>query len=93
MQFCGAETRIPLGAVDLALRTGADLIPAWAWRIDGFRFHARIGPPLEVVRTGDFDKDVRLNAERLLLKTVVGIEDICFVFSVVRHQVVLYGQR
>ena len=66
MQFCGAETRIPLGAVDLALRTGADLIPAWAWRIGGFRFHARIGPPLEVVRTGDFDKDVRLNAERLL---------------------------
>jgi KDO2-lipid IV(A) lauroyltransferase len=66
MQFCGAETSIPLGAVDLALRTGADLIPAWAWRIDGFRFHARVGPPLELVRTGDFDKDVRLNAERLL---------------------------
>ncbi len=66
MQFCGAETSIPLGAVDLALRTGADLIPAWAWRIDGFRFRARVGPPLELVRTGDFDKDVRLNAERLL---------------------------
>jgi len=66
MQFCGAETRIPLGAVDLALRTGADLIPAWAWRIDGFRFRARIGPPLELVRTGDFEKDVRLNAQRLL---------------------------
>ena len=66
MQFCGAETRIPLGAVDLALRTGADLIPAWAWRIDGFRFRARIGPPLEVMRTGTFDTDVRVNAERLL---------------------------
>lgn len=66
MQFCGAETRIPLGAVDLALRTGSDLIPAWAWRIGGYRFHARIGPPLEVIRTGDFDKDVRTNGERLL---------------------------
>jgi KDO2-lipid IV(A) lauroyltransferase len=66
MQFCGAETRIPLGAIELALRTGADIIPAWAWRIDDFRFHARIGPPLEIVHTGDFDRDVRANAERLL---------------------------
>ena len=66
MQFCGAETSIPLGAIELALRTGADIIPAWAWRIDRFRFRARIGPPLEIVRTGDFDKDVRANAERLL---------------------------
>ena len=44
-------TTIPLGAVELALRTGADLIPAWAWRIDGFRFRAVIGPPMELVRT------------------------------------------
>ena len=66
MQFCGAETRIPLGAVDLALRTGADIIPAWAWRIDGYRFRARIGPPLEIVRTGDFEQDVRSSARRLL---------------------------
>ena len=66
MEFCGKETRIPLGAVDLALRTGADLIPAWAWRIDSYRFHARIGPPLEIVHTGNFDQDVRSNARRLL---------------------------
>jgi lauroyl/myristoyl acyltransferase len=66
MEFCGRETKIPLGAVDLALRTGADLIPAWAWRIDHYRFHARIGPPLEIVRTGNFDQDVRSNARRLL---------------------------
>ena len=66
MQFCGAETLIPVGAVGLALRTGADLIPAWAWRIDGYRFRARIGPPLELVRTGNFDEDVRINAQRLL---------------------------
>ncbi len=66
MQFCGAETRIPVGGVDLALRTGSYLIPAWSWRIEGYRFHARIGPPLELIRTGDFDKDVLTNAERLL---------------------------
>jgi len=66
MEFCGRETSIPVGAVDLALRTGADLIPAWAWRIDGYRFQARIGPPLEIVRTGNAEQDVRSNARRLL---------------------------
>lgn len=66
MQFCGAETRIPLGAVDLALRTGADLIPAWVWRIPGYRFRARIGPSLELVRTGHAEQDLRLNAQRLM---------------------------
>jgi len=66
MEFCGAEARMPLGAVDLAMRTGADLIPAWAWRIDGYRFGVRIGPTLEIVRTGNFEEDVRANAQRLL---------------------------
>jgi len=66
MQFCGAESSIPLGAVDLAMRTGADIVPAWAWRIDGFRFHAIIGPPLVLVRTGNFHADVRTNTQRLL---------------------------
>ena len=66
MQFFGAEARIPLGAVEFALRTGSDLIPAWGWRIKGFRFRARIGPPLDLIRTGDYDKDVLTNTQRLL---------------------------
>lgn len=66
MEFCGAMTTMPLGAVDLAMRTGADLIPAWAWRVDGFRLRSVIGPPLELVRTGNFEEDVRTNAKRLL---------------------------
>lgn len=66
VQFFGAETRMPLGAVDIALRTGAHLIPAWAWRIPGYRFQVEIEPPMELVRTGSFDEDVRTNARRLL---------------------------
>lgn len=66
MQFCGRETRIPTGAVDLALRTNSDVIPAWAWRIDGYRFQTRIGPPLELIRTGDAKRDVLTNTQRLL---------------------------
>ena len=66
MQFCGAEASIPLGAVDLAMRTGADLIPAKSWRLPGYRFRVVVEPPLEIIRTGDYDADVRANAERLL---------------------------
>jgi len=65
-QFCGAEARINVGAADLALRTGAELIPAKSWRLPGYRFKVRIEPPLELVRTGDMDADVRTNMERLL---------------------------
>lgn len=66
MQFCGAEARVPLGGIDLALRTGADLIPAMSWRIPGYRFRVRIGPPLELIRTGGREADLRANAERVL---------------------------
>jgi KDO2-lipid IV(A) lauroyltransferase len=66
MMFCGAEARIPLGAVELALRTGADLIPCWTWRAPGYTFRARVDPPLELIRTGDFDADARANTRRLL---------------------------
>lgn len=66
MQFCGAEARIPLGAVELALRTGADLIPAKSWRLPNHSFKVRIEPPLELVRTGDIDADAREIMKRLL---------------------------
>ena len=66
MQFCGAEASIPLGAIELALRTGADLIPAKSWRMPGYSYKIVVEPPLEIVRTDDYDADVRAIAERLL---------------------------
>lgn len=66
MELCGAQTRTPLGAIDLALRTGGLLIPAWTRRIDGYRFHVVIEPPIEPIRTGNFQDDVRANAQQLL---------------------------
>jgi KDO2-lipid IV(A) lauroyltransferase len=66
VQFFGAEMRIPLGAIDLALRSGADIVPAWVWRKPGYRYHAVLGPPLPLVRTGDADADVQANAQALM---------------------------
>jgi KDO2-lipid IV(A) lauroyltransferase len=66
LPFFGAEASIPLGAVDIAMRTGCDLIPAFSWRLPGRRFRAEIGPPLALVRTGDDEADLRANTYRLL---------------------------
>ena len=66
MQFCGAEASISVGAVDLAIRTGADLIPARSWRLPGYGFKVIVEPPVNIVRTGDLEADLRSNTERLL---------------------------
>lgn len=66
LPFCGATARFPTGAADLALRTDAVLLPGWVRRTGGFKVHAVIGPPLELVRTGDPEADLRVNTAALL---------------------------
>jgi KDO2-lipid IV(A) lauroyltransferase len=66
VEFCGAPARFPTGAVDLAMRTGAVLIPGWVRRIDNFKVEAEIGPPMPLVRTGSVEQDVRTNTACLL---------------------------
>jgi KDO2-lipid IV(A) lauroyltransferase len=66
LEFCGANARFPTGAVDLALRTNSMLLPGWVRRESAYKVRAAIGPPLELVRTGDHDDDLRINTARLL---------------------------
>jgi KDO2-lipid IV(A) lauroyltransferase len=66
MEFFGQVRKMPVGAVELAMRTGADLIFATSKRLPGYRFHATISPPLNLIRTGDFDADVRANTRQAL---------------------------
>lgn len=66
VDFCGSPARFPTGAVDLAMRTGAVLMPGWVRRTGGFKVHAAIGPPMPLVLTGDADEDLRVNTARLL---------------------------
>jgi KDO2-lipid IV(A) lauroyltransferase len=58
VKFCGRETLLPSAHVALALRTGAAVLPAFAWRDDG-RLHATIEEPLALRVSGDRDGDVR----------------------------------
>ena len=66
VDFFGKPARVPEGVARLALRTGAQIVPAYGWRDHGGQFHARVLPALEIVRSGDLDEDVRVNLRRLL---------------------------
>ena len=63
VEFFGRPALLPSAQVALALRTGAALLPAFAWREKGLLF-ARIEEPLELVSTGDRDADVRAGVRR-----------------------------
>src|SRR5947199_4567561 len=57
-EFFGRTALLPSAHVALALRTGAALLPAFAWRENEFLV-ARIEEPLVLASTGDRDADVR----------------------------------
>jgi lauroyl/myristoyl acyltransferase len=64
--FFGAPARLPPGAVDLALHTGAALLPMISRRTGLDRFAVTVLPPLDLVRTGDPRADRRRNTARLI---------------------------
>ncbi|MBI2847337.1 MAG: hypothetical protein HYX82_05595 [Chloroflexi bacterium] len=48
LPFMGEETVMPVGAVELALRTGAALVPAFSVRGNGGRYAIYVEPPLSL---------------------------------------------
>ncbi len=66
MPFFGAETRVPVGAAELALRTGALVVPMFCRRTKGNRFDVFGEPPMEMISTGDHEEDLRTNTLRIL---------------------------
>jgi len=66
LPFFGAETRVPVGATELALRTGALVIPMFCRRTKGGRFDVFTEPPLEMVVTGNAEEDIRTNTLRII---------------------------
>lgn len=63
--FCG-EASLPTGAVVLALRTGAALIPAFCYRQPDRTFEVRIEKELILDITGDKEEDIRVNLEKIV---------------------------
>ena len=42
------------------------LLPGWVRRTGGFKMYTRLGPPLELIRTGNREEDLRVNTAALL---------------------------
>jgi KDO2-lipid IV(A) lauroyltransferase len=58
VEFFGRPARLPEGAVRIALRTGAPLVPAFVQRRPDDTFLLEVEPPLELSRSGDLEADV-----------------------------------
>jgi lauroyl/myristoyl acyltransferase len=65
IDFFGASARLPDGHVQLALRTGAALLPAFSMRLPNNTFAAYAEPAVELQNTGHFEADVRTGVEQV----------------------------
>ncbi|HSJ58520.1 MAG TPA: lysophospholipid acyltransferase family protein [Anaerolineae bacterium] len=66
VEFFGEPARLPDGPVRVALRTGAPLIPVFIVRQPDNTFRAIVEPPLDLVHTGDVERDVAAGMERVV---------------------------
>lgn len=66
LPFFGVEAMMPTGPIEVALRTGATVIPAFSRRVPPDRIDAYLEEPLELERTGDMEHDARVNTLRFL---------------------------
>jgi lauroyl/myristoyl acyltransferase len=65
VDFFGTPTRLPSGHVQLALRTGANLLTCFALRQPDNSALLQLEPILQLERTGDFARDVLVNVTRV----------------------------
>jgi len=65
VDFFGRKARATSGLVRIALRTGAAVLPGFAlWSPERGRHVLRFYPPIEMVSTGDLERDVIANTQR-----------------------------
>ncbi|MEX0800636.1 MAG: lysophospholipid acyltransferase family protein [Dehalococcoidia bacterium] len=66
LPFFGRETLMPTGPMEVALRTGAAVIPTYTYRPGGTKIVGVMAPPMELERSGDTEKDAVTNTRRFL---------------------------
>jgi len=65
VKFFGKEASMPQGPVKLALRYDATIVPVFYRRINGARVEVNFIEAFEVTRSGDLEKDIQDNLQRL----------------------------
>ncbi|HXH22550.1 MAG TPA: lysophospholipid acyltransferase family protein [Dehalococcoidia bacterium] len=67
LPFFGEETRMPLGAAEMAARTGAALVPAICRR-EGNRYRIVFEDPIALVSTGRAKPDAIINTQAMIAR-------------------------
>jgi len=67
LPFFGEEASMPIGPMEMALRTGAQVVPVFCYR-QGEVLEVFVEPPLELTVSGSLEEDVRLNTLRFLAR-------------------------
>jgi KDO2-lipid IV(A) lauroyltransferase len=65
VDFFGRPASVAPGAVSFARKTGAVLMPTFIRRVGYENHYAEVGEPIKLIDTGDKDKDMRLNLEKI----------------------------
>jgi len=68
LPFFGEEALMPTGPIELALRSGATVIPSFCVRTEQDGIDAYLEEPLELERTDDMERDIRTNTLRFLAR-------------------------
>ena len=66
IRFFGRLTTAPRGPMALALKLGIPVLPVFSARRSGPHHDIFIKPPLELVRTGDTEKDIEVNTQNYI---------------------------
>ncbi len=66
VKFFGKDASMSTGAIKLSLRYGAAIIPVFSTRIKGPYIKFKVEPPFEIKKSGDSQKDVQENLQRLI---------------------------
>ena len=66
MEFLGEKALMPVGGVELALRTGSPIVPAVAVRLRGYRSAFFFEPPIYVDTHGDKNTTIRDTLNKIL---------------------------
>jgi len=65
VEFFGMPAAAHKGFAQLALRSGAAVVPAFAlWNASSRRHVVEYGPEIEIVRSGEADRDIEINTQR-----------------------------
>lgn len=65
-KFFGETAYLPTGALQIALKSGAELIPGFIWRTDKYNHLLVIDEPVKLIREGDSKELIDKNMEKIL---------------------------